>query len=214
MKRLIDERSSCPAVLGTLLAVLISGASGQVGAHGGVSIEDDICLLQLGAYRMHFTGYQPAQSGAQEFCEDIPSLGTAIIVLDAVDDELRDIPIELTLLRDVNKMGNNATFDDLGGAAAISAASVARLAAAAHPSGSLTLQYQFSQAGRYIGLVRAQPAVGDEVIALFPFAVGAGDRRWRFYVAVIIGTVLLAGVLFALATRLRRDPQPLGKSYE
>ena len=37
-----------------------------VHAHGGVSIEKDLCVLQLGPYRMHFTGYQPARSGAQE----------------------------------------------------------------------------------------------------------------------------------------------------
>jgi hypothetical protein len=29
-------------------------------AHGGVSIEDDTCIMQIGPYRAHFTGYQPA----------------------------------------------------------------------------------------------------------------------------------------------------------
>lgn len=173
--------------------------------HGGVSIEKDSCVLKIGGYLMHFTGYQPRISGAQEFCEDIPVTGVAIVVLDAIDDALRDMPIEMRVLRDTQLLGNNAQVQDLGDAAAIEAATVARLPATAHPTGSLTLQYEFTEAGRYIGYVRAHPAVGDEVIAVFPFAVGAGSKEWQIYAAVIVGTVLLAAGLFAMA-RLRSAP--------
>lgn len=172
-------------------------------AHGGVSIEKDICVLRLGGYLMHFTGYQPTQSGAQEFCEDIPVVGPAIIVLDAIDDALRDMPIELKILRDTQRLGTTAKFEDLGNAGDIAAATLAYLPAAVHPAGSLTLQTQFTEGGRYIGLVRTQPAVGREVTAVFPFAVGSGGTRWRIYAAVIVGTVLLAAGLLWLATHLR-----------
>ncbi|MGD9603733.1 MAG: hypothetical protein AB7O21_19880 [Gammaproteobacteria bacterium] len=175
-------------------------------AHGGVSIEDDKCVLRLGGYLMHFTGYQPEQTGAQEFCEDIPITGLAVIVLDAIDDALRDMPIEVRVLRDANDLGNDARVEELGGEAAIEAATLARLPAALHPTGSLTLKYAFAEPGRYIGYVRARPAVGDEVIAVFPFAVGGGSRQWQLYAAVIVGTVLLAAALFAVANRARHAP--------
>jgi hypothetical protein len=194
---------------GRLLVALLwilASATPQCAAHGGVSIEKDLCVLRLGAYLMHFTGYQPEQSGAQEFCEDIPAVGPAIVVLDAVDNALRDMPIELIILRDTQRLGNQAKFEELGGEPAIAAATVARVPAAIHPSGSLTLQYPFKEAGRYIGLVRAQPSVGGEVVAVFPFAVGTGGKQWRVYAAVIVGTVLLAAALFWLATRLRGAP--------
>src|ERR687895_2108729 len=76
-------------LFGALLAALFANTA--VYAHGGVSIEFDTCVLQIGSYRMHLTGYQPETSGGEEFCEDIPAAGNAIIVLDYVDDPLRDM---------------------------------------------------------------------------------------------------------------------------
>ncbi|MGH8611343.1 MAG: hypothetical protein ACREYF_04640 [Gammaproteobacteria bacterium] len=46
-------------------------------AHGGVSIEEDKCVLKIGTFLMHFTGYQPESRGSEEFCEDIPNTGHA-----------------------------------------------------------------------------------------------------------------------------------------
>jgi hypothetical protein len=187
-------------VCALLCAFVLPGA---VHAHGGVSIEDDKCILRLGPYVMHFTGYQPEQSGAQEFCEDIPVTGLAVIVLDAVDDALRDMPIEVRILHDTQGIGNTARVQDLGGAEAITQATLAKLPATTHSTGSLTLKYPFAEPGRYIGYVRAEPRVGGPIEAVFPFSVGRSSKQWRIYVAIIVGTVLLAGGLFALATRFR-----------
>jgi hypothetical protein len=176
-----------------------------VHAHGGVSIEEDRCILKIGSYVMHFTGYQPEQTGAQEFCEDIPATGLSVIVLDAVDDALRDMPIEVRILRDVKNLGNGARVADLGAPAEIAAATIAHLPPATHGTGSLTLKYPFTTAGRYIGYVRAEPKTGGPIESVFPFAVGRGSRQWRIYGAVIAGTVALAAGLFALATRWRRS---------
>jgi len=32
-------------------------------AHGGVAIEFDTCIVEIGKYRMHFTAYQQATGG-------------------------------------------------------------------------------------------------------------------------------------------------------
>lgn len=188
------------AGMGVLLACLWTGGAR---AHGGVSLEDDLCVLSLGSYRMHFTGYQPETSGAEEFCEDIPETGTAVIVLDAIDDALRSIPLEVRILRDTRNLGNDAQVEELGDAAAIEAATVARLDAAVHATGSSTLQHAFTEPGRFIGLVRAQPAVGGEVVAIFPFAVGGGSSQWWIYGVVVLVALLAATGLFAWANRGR-----------
>lgn len=173
-------------------------------AHGGVSLEDDLCVLSLGNYKMHFTGYQPEQSGAEEFCEDIPGIGTAVIVLDAIDEALRGIPLEVRILRDERDLGNDARLEELGGAEAIAAATVAHLPSAVHPTGSSTLKYRFEAPGRFIGYIRAEPTVGGPIEAVFPFAVGSGGGRgiWRYVLAIVVAAVLAAG-LFMLASKSR-----------
>lgn len=173
-------------------------------AHGGVSLEDDLCVLSLGNYKMHFTGYQPEQSGAEEFCEDIPGIGTAVIVLDAIDEALRGIPLEVRILRDERDLGNDARLEELGGAEAIAAATVAHLPSAVHPTGSSTLKYRFEAPGRFIGYIRAEPTVGGPIETVFPFAVGSGGGRgiWRYVLAIVVAAVLAAG-LFMLASKSR-----------
>ena len=63
--------------------------------HGGLSLEDDYCVLTVGTYEMHFSGYQPENNGPKEFCEDIPETGNTIVVLDFMNDELRIFLLKL-----------------------------------------------------------------------------------------------------------------------
>ena len=84
-------------LLWPLAAVLIAG---EATAHGGLSMEKDYCKLRIGPYVMHFTGYQPGDGYRKEFCEDIPSTGATIVVLDFIDDVLRDLPVALRIIRD------------------------------------------------------------------------------------------------------------------
>ncbi len=202
---IITERPVKCRIFTSLLSLLSCVWLQSAHAHGGVSLEDDLCVLALGSYRMHFTGYQPETSGAREFCEDIPETGTAVIVLDAIDDALRSIPLEVRILRDAQGLGNDAKVEELGDAAAIEAATVARLEPAVHATGSSTLQYVFPEAGRFIGLVRAQPAVGGEVVAVFPFTVGGGSSQWWIYGVVVLFALLVATALFAWANRGRES---------
>jgi hypothetical protein len=69
-----------------LVALIVTSG---VYAHGGVSVENDTCIMSIGPYRAHFTGYQPAVRASQEFCEDIPVVAKSIIVLDFISQPLR-----------------------------------------------------------------------------------------------------------------------------
>ena len=69
--------------------VILAMAPFDTQAHGGVSIEDDRCIMTIGPYRAHFSGYQPKLRASQEFCEDIPAVADAIIVLDFISQPLR-----------------------------------------------------------------------------------------------------------------------------
>ena len=49
------------------LCGLLMMVSTPASAHGGVSIEEDQCILRIGPYKMHFTGYLPVLGREQKF---------------------------------------------------------------------------------------------------------------------------------------------------
>jgi hypothetical protein len=148
----------CAAGLLWLLAAVF--IAGEATAHGGLSMEKDYCKLRIGPYVMHFTGYQPGDGYRKEFCEDIPSTGATIVVLDFIDDVLRDLPVAFRIIRDD------------GGGQDLDSATVYHVPPKIYPMGTFSFDYRFEQPGKYVGLV----AVGDgnqQVIGRFPFSVGA-----------------------------------------
>lgn len=184
MKRRIAKAAALAA------AACISGAfMCSAHAHGGLSMDQDKCKLRLGSYQMHFAGYQ-LDAQRSEFCEDIPHAGETIIVLDAVDDVLRDLPIEVVIAR--------------RGADGITPGQVEyRLPPQVYPRGTLTLRHNFKENGDYVGLVYA----GDrrQHVAEFPFAVGR-DRTLMFVAAGAAVLALLgAGGYWLGRQRLRRS---------
>ena len=154
-------------------------------AHGGVTMENDMCKLRVGPYLMHFTGYQPQTAPELEFCEDIPGTGQTIIVLDYLDPKLRDLPVDARIIRDT---GDEADLDRV---------TVFHLPPAVYAKGTLVIETTFTEPGRFVGLV----TVGDQV-SRFPFAVGTRGRRVLILYAVFGAVALIAGgLLFLYANR-------------
>lgn len=157
--------------------------------HGGVSIEDDKCIMKIGSLRAHFTGYQPEKRATQEFCEDIPELGRAIIVIDYVSPVLRQYAVEFRVLRDVKNLGARGRYEDLGSQAEVEAATLVHVPAQIYPRGTLNFEQRFDQPGWYIGMISAtDPATGQVVHSVFPFRVGVRNF-WRY----VPGFVILLG---------------------
>jgi hypothetical protein len=167
-----------------LLAAALIGAFavGEALAHGGLSMDEDKCKLRVGPYVMHFVGYQPeSPSGPKEFCEDIPDTGATVVVLDYVDDALRDLPTEVRIIRDT---GSEQNLDPI---------TVLHLGAALYPTGSLNFEINFSEPGKFIGLVSV--GTGEKkMVSRFPFSVGM-QRVWTRYAIpffiLIVGTFVL-----------------------
>jgi hypothetical protein len=156
-------------------------------AHGAVSMDKDMCKLTIGGYLMHFTGYQPATSRS-EFCEDIPQTGRTVIVFDFIDDPLRDLTIEIHLLKMKDGSMDNASV-------------VYRIPPKKYPTGSVSIDYAFAEAGDYVGMVM----VVDEpkIVANFPFSVGR-DRTMLYVAAGTTGLLGAAIVLFIWSNARRR----------
>jgi hypothetical protein len=152
---------------------------GHAQAHGSVSMEHDACKLKLGPYAMHFSGYQPDLS-RQQFCEDIPSIGRTIVVLDFLDEALRDLPITVRISRS----------EDNG---AQRGAPIYQVAQQTYPGGSIALEYSFDAPGKFVGEV---DAADKGLVATFPFTVGR-STNWSSMLAWGGGLLILTN--FALA---------------
>ena len=168
-------------LLWLLTAVFIAG---EATAHGGLSMEKDYCKLRIGPYVMHFTGYQPADGYRKEFCEDIPSTGATIVVLDFIDDVLRDLPVALRIIRDD------------GGGQDLDSATVYHVPPKIYPMGTFSFDYQFERPGNYVGLVTVADR-NQQVMGRFPFSVGAPFyRRYSSLAALLaIGFGVVYGIL-------------------
>lgn len=188
--KLTIRRYSRSALRGLSFAVPLLVLSSQpASSHGGVSMENDVCRLRLGAYIMHFTGYQPQATGSREFCEDIPETGKTVVVLDAVDDALRDIPIEVRIVRDT---GDNSNLETI---------TVVHLQPKVYPSGSIALEYTFDKAGKFIGLVTA--GAKGEYVSRFPFSVASGKSFYEKYLLFIV-VPLVGFALYRYSARVRK----------
>jgi hypothetical protein len=166
-------------------------------AHGGVVLEDDLCLINIGFYQAHFTLFQPQRSGHAQFCEDLPELGETVIVLEYLHDGLQDLPVDLRIIQNVTGMGQFTTRSDINAIEDLENVTVFYHPPTTDPDVFSAL-HTFSESGEYVGIVTAiDEANGAEYWAVFPFEVnieGFGDTA-------VIGLLLVAIALLATLVR-------------
>lgn len=178
------------AILTVLLATCVIFTS-QAQAHGGLALAEDMCILTVGPYRMHFTGYQPL-SQEEEFCEDIPEVGKTVIALDYIQEELRPLMTEVRIIRDTGSEEN------------LDAITVFHLPPKVYPSASITVEHTFPEKGKFVGLVTVTGGAQD-YISRFPFSVGEGRPTPKSAIIAPIVLVLAAGAFFFMRSRRKNE---------
>lgn len=111
-----------------------------VGAHGKVAMEEDNCMRRIGENMIHLSTYQPQVDKEGHYCTDIPKAGNAILVIDLVDPELRDIPVGVKIIK-----GSNATEGE----------AITSLRPALYEDGVISTQNVLDQ-GKYLVLITAE----------------------------------------------------------
>lgn len=179
------KRGLAVAAFGFVAAFGLAPSGAQ--AHGGVKLEQDECVLQIGPSTMHFIGYQ--RSGEeQEFCQDIAQTGPTVIGLMAVSPELRDMAIGARVIKDT---GAPVAKDNLD------ALTVAYVEPKVYRNGTMTFEHDFKDSGRYIAIVTVRDDLGNEWVSQFPFTVGL-YTFWGMieYILYGVGFVSLIGVMW------------------
>ena len=192
----------------TLISTIIALGvvlSGQVQAHGGLALADDLCILTVGPYTIHFTGYQPL-SQEEEFCEDIPEIGKTVVALDYINDELRPFVAEVRIVRSSTslKITTGTTPRDLEKVSDedLENMTIYHLPPEVYPNASIMIDHTFPEKGMFAGVVTVSNE-GDEFVSVFPFSVGEGRPISSLYTTFLPG-VLIVGV--AAFFFLRRKP--------
>ena len=162
-------------------------------AHGGVAFEEDVCLINIGFLKAHFTLYQPLTSGSEEFCEDIPEVSDSVFVLDYLHDFLREMPVDFRIIRDVTDIGVYASWDDVVSIPNLDEVTEFYQKPIIVREGVFKVSHPFSTKGSFIGIVTAQHPVEDKTYhAVFHFQVGGANYGTiPYFVAGILVLQLL-----------------------
>ncbi len=199
MRGLLTRRCLAAIAVSFGVALGIGMSTTEAMAHGGVKLEQDDCVMQLGPNTLHFIGYQ--RSGEeQEFCQDIAQTGPTVIALSAVSPELRDMAIGVRVIKDVGETSEKAN---------LSAVTVVNLEPKVYRNGILTFEHNFTDAGRYVALVTVRDDLGNEWVTRFPFGVGL-YTLWGMieYILYAVGFVSLVGAMWlAIRAKANRDAE-------
>lgn len=160
-------------IIRALLLLSLTLVSPALFAHGGVFIEDDLCVIQIGFFKAHFTVFQPQTSANEEFCEDIPEVTETLFFLEYLHDSLKQLPVDFRIIRDVTGKGRAAKWEDVARLDDIDQHTVYYQRPTTAPDATYSAEYAFTEKGNYIGIVTTRQAGSDKIYrAVFPFKVG------------------------------------------
>lgn len=144
----------------------------KANAHGGVVLEEDLCVIKIEVFSAHFKIYQPQVRQHQEFCEDLPEVAETVFVMEYAHSSLREASIEFRIIRDITGLRRFAKMENIKQINDLESATVFYQAPSLDPD-IFTAVYQFDKPGWFIGIVTARhPELNKTYTAMFPFEVG------------------------------------------
>jgi len=174
------------------IVLILVGASPDAGAHGGVFLEDDVCVIQIGFFKAHFTVYQPQTSASEEYCEDIPDVTESVFVLDYLHKSLKKMPVDFRIIRDTTKLGRFANWEDIERLGDLDNVTVFYQPPLTTADAVFSVDHTFEEAGHYIGIVTTRHPTQDKTYnAVFPFEVGkTGFGYWPLILVLLVALQL------------------------
>lgn len=176
-------------------ALLLSCTAAQAG--GGLVLENDKCIIRIDFYSAHFTAYQPASSGNEQFCKSVPDTGKTVFVLDYLHQSMKEVPVEFRLVRDFTGQGRFVKLEHLGQVEDLEQYTVFHQPPVVRPDASFVVDHDFSEEGRYLGVVTVGHPTNDQTYsAVFPFEVGTPAGSYMVPVVAALGALAALAVLW------------------
>ena len=125
----------------TVFIFIMALHAGVAGAHGNVAMEQDSCMRRAGGGSMlHLSVYQPEIEPSAHYCTEIPNVGETYLVIDLVDQALRDMPVGMEIVK-----GSGGADSEI----------IKAIKPIYHPSGSLSQKVYLEQ-GEYSVILKGE----------------------------------------------------------
>lgn len=172
-----------------LVVVAASLLSTHAATAAGWHYYDPECPIDLGGKSMKFVAMQPKKNVDRE-CVALPDVGPSVIVLDAADNELRDMNWDIRILRGRGANGDADPESDV----------VDRLPVQKFRNGMVNFDQNFKDAGNYVLYAKLTSDDGAKSFeGRHPFSVGlVTDEEFYLYIAFGVFAVVAGGVAFTL----------------
>tara|TARA_Y100001934_G_scaffold181954_1_gene215246 strand:+ start:246 stop:1259 length:1014 start_codon:yes stop_codon:yes gene_type:complete len=176
--------------------------------HGGVVLEEDICLIKVGFYQAHFTIFQPETRRHEQFCEDLPDIGESIFVLEYLHDGLEEMAVDFRIIRNTTGQGQFANLDDIRKINDLDAVTVFYQPPVTEPD-IFAAMHDFKENAEFIGIVEALDLESNKVYtAVFPFETGFTSSDVGEIVSLIaIPILILLWLTYFFVGKKRRKAQ-------
>jgi hypothetical protein len=182
---LAPARLAVAAALALLFLPAFAPAPAQAISMDKASTIRDQCEISIGPDLIGVVAYMPDRS-RDRFCGDFPSTGRIIFTIDLVAERLRDLPVEVRIVKEPK--GELTEEDDLA------PFTVAWFAPRVYRGGSVPVEHVFEEAGDYAAFITVSEPSGAKRTTRFPFRIGG----WlHFYATAILAGVFLTGAVFA-----------------
>jgi hypothetical protein len=170
--------------IASVVALLTPASANAVSMDKSSTIRDQ-CEISIGPDLIGVVAYMPDRS-RDRFCGDFPSTGRIILTIDLVADRLRQLPIEVRIVREKN--GPLSEEDDP------TPFTVAYFPPRLYPGGAVPVEHVFDESGAYAALITVTEASGTKRTTRFGFNVGG---PLQFYATAILSGVFLSGAVLA-----------------
>lgn len=172
-------RAFCAA----LFLALLRPPQAQAVSMDKASTIRDQCEISIGPDLIGVVAYMPDRS-RDRFCADFPATGRIILTIDLIAERLRDLPIEVRIVKEPGKPLTEE--DDLA------PHTVAYFAPRVYPGGAVPVEHVFEESGNYAAFITVTEASGARRVTRFGFTVGG---PLQFYATAMLAGVLLAGAV-------------------
>lgn len=186
---------------------MMACAPGLTLAHGSVTPDADLCIIQIGYFKAHFKVYLPETHQHEDFCEDLPGIGNSVFVMEYEHDGLANAPIDFRIIRNVTGQGR---FTNLGHVEELG--DLEKITVLYHPAAIqpdvFAVGHVFDVPGEFVGIVSVVRPDGEgRYTAVFPFE--AGHTGYGYWPWVIAGLLLLQLNYLWMSGRITRFRQRL-----